>query len=341
MERTQIDALIERTDLVTLAEQAGGRFVRHGTNYRGACPLHGGRNTTGFSIFIGEDGRQAWKCFTDDCGGGDVLAFVMKWKGIRFPDAIRFLGGEPISPEQEAKLAIERAERAARMAEQAAAEARAAVAALKSTEVWIKYHDEMTDDARVMWTERGIPDAFQRYWELGFCKEKYYETKQGKLLSPSLTIPIFSYGWEVLNVKHRLLNPLDPNDKYRPEKFGLKMPPYICDPGMDKSKVENILIVEGEIKAMVSYIALDSGKWQVVGLPGKDAQKIKSGLVDEYKGRNCVVCLDPDGREQAEELARALGGRMFTMPRKIDDMINRGEITQQTLRGAILQSRKV
>lgn len=342
MERSQIDAILVKTDLVSLVEQAGGvPHKSYGAEMRCACPLHAGKNASAFAIYTGNDGLQMWKCFSGDCGGGDAISFVMAWKKLRFPEAIKFLGGEPLTMEQEAKLAIERAERAAKWAEQAAREAREAIESLKSTEVWMRYHEQMNDEARAMWEARGVPLEWQEIWKLGYCKSKPYETKQGKLYSPSLTIPFFTHGWDVLYLKHRLLHPLDPKDKYRPETVGLKMPPYICDPDMPIDKTENILFIEGEIKSQVTYITLDSPKWQVVGIPGKDAGNIKKELIETYKGRNCIVCFDPDGRKQAEEFAHALNGRMFTLPVKIDDLIVKHGMQKETLRGVLKQGQKV
>ena len=342
MERTQIDAILMKTDLLALVEQAGGRLAKnYGHDLRGTCPLHGGKNANAFAVYHGDDGTQLWKCFSGDCGGGDAISFVMKWKGLRFPDAIKFLGGEPLTREQEAVIAIQRAERAARWAEEAAREARAAVEALKSTEVWLQYHQQLDDDSRALWVERGIPEEWQGIWKLGYCRSKRYATKQGELLTSSLTMPIFDYGWDVLNISHRLLNPLDPSDKYRPEKTGLKSAPYICDPDTPKDKAENILIVEGQIKAMVSYITLDDPRWQVIGVPGKDANKIKGELIADYKGKNVITCFDPDGNEQAQNFTRAIGGKMFILPVKIDDLIVKHGMGTNTLRGIIRQAVRV
>lgn len=341
MERTQIDSIIANTDLLGLVQEAGGRLAKHGSAFRGPCPLHSGKNANAFAVYMGDDGLQAWKCFSGDCGGGDAISFVMKWKGVRFPDAIKFLGGDALTPEQEAYVAIQRAERAARMAEDAAREAREAIAALKNTEVWLKYHQQMTDDSRALWVERGIPEEWQGIWKLGYCRSKGYSTVQGELTTPSLTIPFFTQGWDVIYLKHRLLNPIDPKDKYRPETVGLKMPPYICDPDISKDKTENILFVEGEIKSMVTYVTLDSAKWQVIGIPGKDAKSIKTELIQEYKGRNCIVCFDPDGRKQAEDMTKLLNGKMFTLPVKIDDLIVKHGMTKQTLRGIMREAARV
>jgi DNA primase len=73
-----IDTLIDDADLVQLAERAGAHLRRSGDGYRGACPLHGGDNPSAFVIYIGDDGRQRWHCYTGCKGGGDALDFVMR-----------------------------------------------------------------------------------------------------------------------------------------------------------------------------------------------------------------------------------------------------------------------
>lgn len=334
-----VKKILQNTDLRELVRRAGGELSNRG---RCACVLHKGKNESAFSVFM-ENGVQLWKCHSGDCGGGDAIRFVEVWKGLKFKDACAYLGAniETMSAIDEAQIAIKRAERAARMAEQAALEARDAIQALKSTEIWRQYHEAMDDEARAMWNDCGIPEDWQNIWWLGYCARKKYMTKQGELTTASMTIPNFAHGWEVLNIKHRLLNPLNPNDKYRPEKSGLSMPAYLCDPDMPKDKTEHVLIVEGEKKAMVTYLTLDSPKWQVIGLPGKDAKRVKGDLISDYTGRHCVVCLDPDGTQQARNLAKVLGGRTFTLPAKIDDLITQHGMSKSDLRGLILQSEKI
>ena len=90
-----VDAILKRTNLVSLVEQAGGRLHRAGGDLRGACPLHGGDNPTAFSVYS-EGGVQKWKCFTRDCGGGDAIGFVMKWRGLDFRQACAYLSGGAI-----------------------------------------------------------------------------------------------------------------------------------------------------------------------------------------------------------------------------------------------------
>ena len=73
-----IEQILEKTNLVRLAERAGARMRRSGNGWRGPCPLHVGDNPTAFSIY--EDrGRQRWHCFTGCDAGGDAFDFVQRW----------------------------------------------------------------------------------------------------------------------------------------------------------------------------------------------------------------------------------------------------------------------
>ena len=103
-----IEAVLAKTDLIELVRMAGGTPDSHG---RCACPIHGGQDTNAFHVY--QNGKQMWKCFSNDCGGGDALDFVQKWRGWDFKTAYEFLGGEKQSdPVEMKRLADERHARA-------------------------------------------------------------------------------------------------------------------------------------------------------------------------------------------------------------------------------------
>lgn len=342
---TDIDGLLHGIDLVDLVMQAGGKPRRSGSggnDYRCACPLHGGDNPTSFSI-TAEGGKQRWRCFSHDCGAGDAIDFVMKWRGLAFLDAVNFLGGgRKVDRAEMAKIAVERAERAAKELEAQIAKAQDTLAELRRAQSWIRYHDQLEQHAeyRQMWHSRGIPEVWQDLWYLGYDPRFVAYTGDVKFETPTLSIPIFQEGnpSEPISLRHRLLSPIDPQDKYRPERSGLKAVPFVADP---ENKPEYVLVVEGEIKAMVAYICLDSPKWQVFGIPGKKNKRVFSDLLPALFGRQVVICMDPDALEEAEEMAKTAKGRLIEIPRKIDDAINDGQINTGMLRELIRTSRKV
>ena len=116
---------------------------------------------------------------------------------------------------------------------------------------------------------------------------------------------IFNEENELLNVKHRLLNPKNPKDKYRPETHGLgAFPPLLAIPSMGYDG-ELVIVVEGEIKAMVTWAHLPAFDFQVIGvrrnpLDGRNRLKVK-GKDPNYEYR--IVNITED---------------------RVDDMLERG-----------------
>jgi DNA primase len=52
---------------------------------QGTCPFHEDRNAS-LSVQFNSD-RGHWRCFAS-CGGGDLLGFHMKLRGLTFKDAV-------------------------------------------------------------------------------------------------------------------------------------------------------------------------------------------------------------------------------------------------------------
>ncbi len=101
-----VEEIISKSDLHELVEKAGGRINKN----RSACPIHGGQDANAFALYR-KDGRDYWKCFSGDCGSGDAIDFVMKWRGYDFKQACEFLGGDvhadPVEMERLARIRVE------------------------------------------------------------------------------------------------------------------------------------------------------------------------------------------------------------------------------------------
>ncbi len=325
-----------KTSLVDLASQFTKLKYTCG-EWRGCCPIHRGSDETAFVIYK-DAGKEKWKCFSGDCGSGDIIDFYQKIYDCDFITAYKELGGDNKSdPKTAALIALERAKRAEKELEDSIKRAQSVLEELRASQSWIKYSENLfnNQDARRIWRNKGIPDNWQDIFQLGYNPEFHVSTQDGLWTTPTLTIPIFEQGRELINVRHRLLNPYKPTDKYRPERAGLQSAPFLSDPDLGW-ELDHVLVCEGEIKAAVTYLTLDSPKWQIIGIPGKTW---KGNLIDKLKGHQVWICLDPDAGKEAIDLAKATGGKIISLPMKIDDAITQQLLNKKTIRKLIIDAR--
>ena len=318
-----IESIIATNDLTEWATKAGADLKRSSGTWRAACPIHNGDNDTSFAIYT-DAGKQKWKCHSHDCGTGDVIDFIAAWKGITIKEAIQFLGGEvsDIDPGELMRRKVEHAERVSRELQAKIEQAQRVQAELAESVVWEKYHANLDQQSRRLWNQCGIPEYWQDFWMLGYNQFTEVWHRKEKFLLPSLTIPIFEpVTCGIVNIKHRLLNaPLPDIGTYRQEKHGIPAAMFTAD--LEHPLAGSTLIVEGEKKAMVTYLTADLPGLQVVGLPGKTSWR---SLIDKFTDCDPVyICMDPDADEAARELAVALGEervRLMRVGEKIDDAI--------------------
>ena len=338
-----IDAILAKSDLLAYVERAGGTPKGGGNRYACACPLHGGDNTTAFSIFV-KDGRWIWKCWTGNCGQGDLITFVEVWQGLKFKEACEWINGGAIEDAQGMKESAEQRHAAALIEEIAAKErTEARRKELQVANIHVHYHEGMAQWMKDKWTEAGIDEGMQAFWTLGGCEDFTYKDAEDLYHSPTLTIPVFAETRELLTIQHRLLNPHNPKSKYRPEKTGLHAHPFLAVPemGYDGGK---ILVVEGAKKAMVTWTRSDSD-WQCIGV---DSQEMYKSMIEVLKpaGARVIVISDPNTEgnpnalRKAWHLAKEIGGAMVNIPAKIDDLILQTEMNQDGLYNLIKQARK-
>jgi len=337
MNRDKIDAILTQTDLLLLVEKAGGAMTPRGDGYHGACPLHAGKNKNAFSIFRGDDGLMRWHCFADCNHGGDAIEFVKTWLGLDFNKSLEYLGGDTISydPTTVAIIAQERARRAAEKLEQEIKNAQRALEDLRKAERHVYYHEHAPAWTCDEWRKRGLDKSWQGFYSLGGCEDFVINSNYH---SPTLTIPIFDPKRNLLNIKHRLLKPQKETDKYRPEKSGLgKFPVFLGLPELGYDG-DTILVVEGEIKAAVTYATIGGMETQVIGVPGQGMYK---ELITKLQGKHVVVCPDPGAEKAGYEFAKSVDGYYFELPAKIDDWILETGAKKDDIHVLIKQARKV
>ena len=83
-----IKLILEKTDLIALAEEAGAQF---NSSHSSRCPIHHGNNPTAFHVYRTQDGLERYHCFTnctEGSNGGDAIAFYMRWRQVDFKTAV-------------------------------------------------------------------------------------------------------------------------------------------------------------------------------------------------------------------------------------------------------------
>ena len=319
-----------------VARELGQPLNRGGKDWVFRCPFHQERTAGGFHVY-----RDGYKCYSAACGEhGDIFTWREKRYGETFSQAIAAYGGDPRTPppsrEDQARRAAEIAERTARELEEKIREAEKALKELREAQSWTIYHEQITETARQIWAERGVSETWQDIWQLGYVADyPLWRKDDGAWVdwwhSPTIVFPVWGNGWQVNNVKHRLLVEPPTGGKYHTEKRNVPAAPFITDPDRTGGP---LLLLEGEIKSMVAYITLDDPGFQVAGLPGATPDP---GMWQAFENYDPIyLCLDPDAYDRSiqkpdnpapvERAVSALGTdrvRMIRLPDKIDDLILR------------------
>lgn len=293
------------------------------TEYSSSCPTCGG------DVHPGGEWPDRCRWFTD----GKERGWCRRCGAMHWPDdATR---PDPVALEKWRKEQAEREEARKRSAERA-------LANLAERRIWEHYQAQMCEHSRTIWRRRGVPDALQDFWKLGYDPAHAFWRDGAEFRSETLTIPIFGPDWSPLNIKHRLLAPPENYSKYRYELAGVSDGLlWRVDPNDPLDG--HVIAVEGEIKGMVVAARGGDSVGRIVGLPGTNpSPAIKAQLAQADK---ITLCLDPDATKQAVHLANALGIErcwMLRLPTKIDDGILAADMgadeVRMMLRGAVRMS---
>lgn len=343
----------KQVNLVSLVETVTKLRRVTPNEWAGPCPRCGGNDR--FRVNT-EKGWFCRKCEGAPGSGGhwkDAIDFVMWRDNVPFKTAVLVLAGNStvteedirrIAKEREERERLERIEKAERMA--------AAREELNHFSDWKTYNENLKTypEARALWRGRGLSDDWQDYYGLGYCVAREWRYKDTSFISDSLTIPYhlpvcknfpgegMEYKWAEIDLKHRLLKPLSSGDKYRHHISGLGNNLFITDlfKRLD-CLFGDLLIVEGEIKAMVTWAAMWAGddcllpNVTVISVPGKNWT---SEWIENFRAADRVfVNLDPDANREADILVSAIGqnARQVRLPGKIDDLILAGALDHQKI----------
>ena len=350
---------IKRVNLMSLVKTRTALRRVSAQEWAGACPKCGGVDRFRVS-------PRGWFCrqCTGEPGAdghwNDAVDFLMWYEGISFKDAYERLTGEKVAMEESIFLGTPQP----RMEE--IKDDMDTIGRLRESGVQERYVEALNKpeyaDAKAEWRRRGINDFWQDAYGVGYCPGRSYLAKDTEILSDSLTIPYWrtkhsqtengeEVTWELVGLRHRLLNPeMERHGKYRPEMAGINNRLFYTNPTV-QSLWGDVLLIEGEIKAMVTYANLWTpdhyplAPWlQVLGISGKN---IRQDLMVELTSpdiRRIYIVLDPDtykepgGARQdwkppAVHMKQQLGVRAvdLMLPDKIDDLILGGALDGEKL----------
>lgn len=368
--------LLQKVDFRSLVESY---TELHGgpVEFFGACPKCGGKDR----FHCNDRGFFCRKCTGDPSVGGwhDALDFIQLVHGVNFLEAYEMLNSGvalALSPEQIAEREQRRAEEDAERAQKQAQRR----AQLDSSGAWEEYHANLEQlNAYYLWEERGLTRTWADYFRVGLSLSRKFHYGDGKVYEgASLTIPTFRVELveepedpieaaplpfplppvprlHVVNLVHRVLGDNPPCGKYRPHLSGVGKALFrtdLSDPGIHGPT----LLVEGEIKAMVTYSKVQDfilecyqqgygvkllGALNVVGTAGagfkrESAQELKDA-------EEIFILFDPDASREAENAAGILGRqrcRIVELPGKVDDMLIEKSLTPGDLYELLTTARR-
>ena len=165
-----IDDLKDRADLVRIIEPYAP-LKKKGSNWMGCCPFHQ-EKTPSFSV---SPTKGFYKCF--GCGkGGNAYTFLMEMEGLNFPEAIQRVAEmsgvplpEPIDDQQYEKNKKKKEEKK-QLSDQVIELNKLA---LDFCEAELQSKNPKAKAAREYLETRGISDAIQRQFHVGFSPDSW------------------------------------------------------------------------------------------------------------------------------------------------------------------------
>jgi len=184
----KIEEVLERVDLVALISRHV-ELKKAGRNWKGLCPFHG-EKTPSFQV---NPEMRRFKCFGCNAGG-DAIAFVQRYQGKSFVDAVRELA-------REAGVDLAAAEDPSQKERQQLKDVNALALEHFKSKLW----DEREGaKARAYLAQRGVPDDVAKAFGLGWAPAAW-----GELVDRLLKEGVLEWG-----VKAGLAAPRTKTDGY-------------------------------------------------------------------------------------------------------------------------------
>ncbi len=303
-------------ELELIGLDASKFFYSDKKSWRGPCPKCGGNRR--FVMFTNHD-WPLWNGFCDECG-----TTIKAWERV--------------------KIAYDPAKAAAAKAEQEAEErARAEyrrnkLSEFTTKEIWAELSERLTDEHIAWWERNGIPEDLLRFARIGYKAYKfYYDSEKKEQHSPAYTIPWFGENYTFETMQYRLINPVNPKDRYRFESDlggGSNHFYRVCP---SEPIGDSVIICEGAKKAIVTWQWLAAEQTVIAAA---SANTLAPALEATKDCGLRYVILDPGAEHWANQIKDA-NTRIVDLPFKIDDGYNDYGFTREDFENALKQSRKV
>lgn len=129
-----------------------------------------------------------------------------------------------------------------------------------------------SDFAMSFYASLGMDEMWVRYFKKGLIQDYKVTGKDSTYHSPAFTFPIWTLGGRIENVKIRVANPKNSNDRYRSlYKSGCQS---LYVPMMDEKIKNRVIVMEGEKKADAALMYTNlTDEMQVVGVQSSMPEK--------------------------------------------------------------------
>jgi hypothetical protein len=236
------------------------------------------------------------------------------------------------------------------------AESELALSHLRDENKWQIYYEYLLNAPRAQgyWLGSGIGDEYYwHYWGLGYDPqhEFWFDTANGWKLhvTETVTMPVRNLQGEIVNIKHRLLNPYE-GTKYRME-YSTGIEP-LCVANLDNLICDFAIICEGEKKNYLAWSLLDNLKVQAYGLPMTPSEEMLKSL----PFKKAVYIPDPDALQERKskngktiqppakrilETLKDKDVRVLRLPDKFDDWALRTGLDKKEFQMLLKQARRV
>ena len=287
-------------------EATGAKLKSVGREYLTHCLWHEDSNP---SLTVND---EKGFCFCHVCrGGGDVLTYLQRRKGLDFPEAARMAGEILGIPVEEDGISDEARKKAK-------AERRQAIQALEreNKQYIVNLHSPRAKRIQGILKARGLDRHTATEFEMGFCPEGYFGGR--------ITLPIYNHknelvGWTGRATRSREEQPAKyKNSPDRPGIFEKKLLVFNEVRGKEAARLAGSLIfVEGHLDVVSLW---KYGVANVVALQGTGAPTPDTLTRLARSCRNFILCFDGDagGRKAIEQFFSTAG-----------PMAMRGEISVQ------------